>query len=142
MKTIKLKIKNEVNLTKELKEFNSLVRYSFNRFQEGLKEKEVREKVNKLFKNNCWFNQCGIKVGQQLYKKHKDKKERKKKRNKDYYQRNKDRNITEAAKTRESNRCIIELLIDRPVKEIAQYCKLSVSSIYRIRKEILAEQSK
>ena len=37
MKTIK--IKNEVNLTKELKEFNSIVRYSFNRFQEGLKEK-------------------------------------------------------------------------------------------------------
>lgn len=74
MKTIKLKIKNEVNLTKELKEFNSIVRYSFNRFQEGLKEKEVREKVNYLFKDNCWFNQCAIKVGQQLYKKHKDKK--------------------------------------------------------------------
>ena len=74
MKTIKLKIKNEVNLTKELKEFNSMVRYSFNRFQEGLKEKEIRSKVNELFKNNCWFNQCGIKVGQQLYKKHKDKK--------------------------------------------------------------------
>ena len=74
MKTIKLKIKNEVNLTKELKEFNSIVRYSFNRFQEGLKEKEVREKVNSLFKNNCWFNQCAIKVGQQLSKQHKDKK--------------------------------------------------------------------
>ena len=74
MKTIKLKIKNEVNLTKELKEFNSIVRYSFNRFQEGLKEKEVREKVNSLFKNNCWFNQCALKVGQQLFKKHKDKK--------------------------------------------------------------------
>ena len=73
MKTIKLKIKNEVNLTKELKEFNSIVRYSFNRFQEGLKEKEVREKVNSLFKNNCWFTQCGIKVGQQLFKKHKNK---------------------------------------------------------------------
>ena len=74
MKTIKLKIKNEVNLTIELKEFNSIVRYSFNRFQEGLKEKEIRAKVNELFKNNCWFNQCAIKVGQQLYKKHKDKK--------------------------------------------------------------------
>jgi IS605 OrfB family transposase len=73
MKTIKLKIKNEVNLTKELKEFNSIVRYSFNRFQENLKEKEIREKVNPLFKNNCWFNQCAIKVGQQLFKKHKDK---------------------------------------------------------------------
>lgn len=74
MKTIKLKIKNEVNLTKELKEFNSIVHYSFNRFQEGLKEKEVRSLVNELFKNNCWFNQCAIKAGQQLFKKHKDKK--------------------------------------------------------------------
>ena len=73
MKTIKLKIKNEINITKELKEFNSMVRFSFNRFQEGLKEKEVREKVNYLFKDNCWFNQCAIKAGQQLYKKHKDK---------------------------------------------------------------------
>ena len=73
MKTIKLKIKNEINLTKELKEFNSIVRFSFNRFQEGLKEKEVREKVNYLFKDNCWFNQCAIKAGQQLFKKHKDK---------------------------------------------------------------------
>ena len=73
MKTIKLKIKNEINITKELKEFNSIVRFSFNRFQEGLKEKEIRSKVNELFKNNCWFNQCGIKVGQQLFKKHKDK---------------------------------------------------------------------
>ena len=74
MKTIKLKIKNEINLTKELKEFNSMVRFSFNRFQEGLKEKEVRSLVNELFKNNCWFNQCAIKVSQQLFKKHKDKK--------------------------------------------------------------------
>ena len=74
MKTIKLKIKNEVNLTAKLKEFNSIVRYSFNRFQEDLKEKEVRNKVNDLFKNNCWFNQCAIKVGQQLFKKHKSKK--------------------------------------------------------------------
>ena len=46
MKTIKLKIKNKVDLTKELKEFNSIVHFSFNRFQEGLKEKEIREKVN------------------------------------------------------------------------------------------------
>ena len=73
MKTIKLKIKNKINITKELKEFNSIVRFSFNRFQESSKEKEVRNKVNSLFKNNCWFNQCAIKVGQQLYKKHKDK---------------------------------------------------------------------
>lgn len=70
------------------------------------------------------------------------KQERRKKRNKDYYQRKKHQNKTEAAKTREYNRCIIELCIDRPVKEIAQYCNLSVSSIYRIRKEILSSTSK
>ena len=69
-----MKIKNKIDLTIELNSFNSMVRYSFNRFQEGLKEKEVRSKVNELFKNNCWFNQCAIKVGQQLFKKHKDKK--------------------------------------------------------------------
>ena len=73
MKTIKLKIKNEINITKELKEFNSIVRFSFNRFQEDLNEKEIRSKVNELFKNNCWFNQYAIKVGQQLFKKYKDK---------------------------------------------------------------------
>ena len=73
MKTIKLKIKNNIDLTKELKKFNSIVRFSFNRFQEGLKEKEIRHKVNYLFKNGAWFNQCAIKVGQQLFKKHKNK---------------------------------------------------------------------
>ena len=73
MKTIKLKIKNEVDFTKELKLFNSVVRYSFNRFQEGLVEKEVRSKVKELFSSNSWFLECAIKFGQQLYKKHQDK---------------------------------------------------------------------
>ena len=73
MKTIKLKIKNNIDFTKELKIFNSVVRYSFNRFQENLKEKEVRNKVKELFSSNSWFLQCAIKVGQQLYKKHQDK---------------------------------------------------------------------
>ena len=70
MKTIKLKIKNNVDFTRELRLLNSVVRYSFNRFQEGLSEKDVRSKVKELFKANSWFLQCAIKVGQQLYKKH------------------------------------------------------------------------
>lgn len=70
MKTIKLKIKNEIDFITELKLFNSVVRYSFNRFQEGLAEKEVRFKIKELFSGNSWFLQCAIKVGQQLYKKH------------------------------------------------------------------------
>ena len=73
MKTIKLKIKNEVDFTKELKLFNSVVRYSFNRFQENLVEKEGRNKVKELFTGNSWFIECAIRVGQQLYKKHQDK---------------------------------------------------------------------
>lgn len=74
MKTIKLKIKNEVNFTTELKLFNSVVRYSFNRFQENLSEKEVRDKVKRLFSGNSWFIQCAIGKGKQIFEKHKDKK--------------------------------------------------------------------
>ena len=59
-----------IDFTRELRLFNSVVRYSFNRFQEGLSEKDVRSKVKELFKANSWFLQCAIKVGQQLYKKH------------------------------------------------------------------------
>lgn len=73
MKTIKLKIKNEVDFTKELKMFNSIVRYSFNRFQEGLLEKETRYKVKKLFSSNSWFIECAIGKGKQIFEKHKDK---------------------------------------------------------------------
>ena len=74
MKTIKLKIKNKVDFTKELKLFNSVVRYSFNRFQEELTEKEVRSKVKELFSGNSWFLQCAIGKGKQIFEKHKDKK--------------------------------------------------------------------
>ena len=74
MKTIKLKIKNEVDFTKELKLFNSVVRYSFNRFQEGLILKEVRSKVKELFSSNSWFIECAIGKGKQIFEKHKDKK--------------------------------------------------------------------
>ena len=74
MKTIKLKIKNEVDFTRELKLFNSVVRYSFNRFQEGLSLKEVRFKVKELFSSNSWFIECAIGKGKQIFEKHKDKK--------------------------------------------------------------------
>lgn len=74
MKTIKLKIKNEVDFTTELKLFNSIVRYSFNRFQEGLTLNEVRNKVKELFKGNSWFIECAIGKGKQIFEKHQDKK--------------------------------------------------------------------
>lgn len=74
MKTIKLKIKNEVDFTRELKLFNSVVRYSFNRFQEGFAVKEVRCKVKELFSGNSWFIECAIGKGKHTFEKHKDKK--------------------------------------------------------------------
>ena len=74
MKTIRLKVKNKVDFAKELKLFNSVVRYSFNRFQEELSLKEVRNKVKELFKGNSWFIECAIGKGKQVFEKHKDKK--------------------------------------------------------------------
>ena len=75
MTTLKLKLENEIDILKEQKVFSNIVRLSFNRFQDGLKEKEVREFLKDKFEGwNSWFVQCGIKIGQQLFQKHKDKK--------------------------------------------------------------------
>jgi len=75
MKTIKAKILNKVDFSNELKTFNSIARIAFNRFQDGLKEKQVRAICHSLFPNlNCWFLQCAVKEGSALYAKHKDSK--------------------------------------------------------------------
>ena len=42
------------------REYTSCFRYAFNRFQEGLSEKEVRSKCRKLFNLNSWILQCSI----------------------------------------------------------------------------------
>jgi len=74
MKTIKLKIKNQVNFDDELRIFNSVVRYSYNRFKDGLSEKDVRAKVNQLFSENCWFLQSALKEGKAIFDKNKGNK--------------------------------------------------------------------
>lgn len=74
MKTIKLKIMNEFCCIEELRLFNSIVRFSYNRFREGLKEIEVRAKCRKIFKANSWFVQCAIKESKVVYEKFKEKK--------------------------------------------------------------------
>ena len=75
MKTIDLKIINDVDLLKLQKNFNSIVRYTFNRFQEGLKEKEVRYMTQTIFSNEkSWFLQCAVKDGQSIYNKFKNQK--------------------------------------------------------------------
>ena len=74
MKTIKLPIQNTVNFDNELRVFNSIVRYSYNRFKDGLNEKDVRAKVNQLFSGNCWFLQSALKEGKAIFDKNKENK--------------------------------------------------------------------
>ena len=74
MKTIKLPIQNTVNFDDELRVFNSVVRYSYNRFKDGHNEKDVRAKVNQLFSGNCWFLQSALKEGKAIFDKNKENK--------------------------------------------------------------------
>ena len=48
--------------------FSSIVRVAFNRYQDGLAEKEVRAYCNSMFDHNCWFIQSAIKEAAALYK--------------------------------------------------------------------------
>jgi hypothetical protein len=78
MKTIKLKIVNNIDLNYELKTYNSIVHYAYNRFHDNpsLKEKDIRGLTNDLFKGqiNSWLLQCGIKEAIQIQKRNKEKK--------------------------------------------------------------------
>ena len=78
MKTIKLKIMNSIDLNYELKIYNSVVHFAYNRFHDdsSLKEKDVRFQVNKLFKSklNSWLLQCAIKEGKSIQERNCNKK--------------------------------------------------------------------
>ena len=75
MKTIKLKIMNDFECAEELRLFNDILRFSYNRFKEGLKEIEVRARCREVFKGlNSWFVQCAIKEGKAVFEKFKEKK--------------------------------------------------------------------
>ena len=73
MNTIKLDIQNKVDILDEMRIFNNIVRMSYNRFKDGLKEKEVRHDVSSYFNENCWFIQCAVKDAKSVYTKFKDK---------------------------------------------------------------------
>ena len=78
MKTIKLKIMNSIDLDYELKTYNSIVHYAYNRFHDdvSLSEKDVREQVNSIFKGkiNSWLIQCGIKDAKSIQERNGSKK--------------------------------------------------------------------
>lgn len=63
MLTIKLPIQNKINTIDLMREYNSCMRYSYNRFKDGMPEKDIRHdiKAKELFKNiDSWFVQCAI----------------------------------------------------------------------------------
>ena len=78
MKTIKLKIMNTIDLNYELRTYNSVVHFAYNRFHDDdtVKEKNVRSQVNQLFKGklNSWLLQCAIKDGKSIQERQGNKK--------------------------------------------------------------------
>ena len=68
MKTVKLTICNKVDVLDDMRVFSSIVRVAFNRFQDGMGEKEVRSYCNSMFDHNSWFIQSAIKEAAALYK--------------------------------------------------------------------------
>ena len=78
MKTIKLKIMNTVDLNYELRTYNSVVHFAYNRFHDdnSVKEKDVRSQANQLFKGklNSWLLQCAIKDGKAIQERQGNKK--------------------------------------------------------------------
>ena len=69
---------NSIDLNCELKTYNSVVHFAYNRFHDdnSVKEKDVRSQVNKLFKGklNSWLLQCAIKDGKSIQERNQKKK--------------------------------------------------------------------
>jgi len=77
MKTIKLPYKSSEDLTPILKQYSSVVRYSYNRFLENKTEKEVRyltKSLSNINNLNSWLIQCAIKDAKAIHTKFKDEK--------------------------------------------------------------------
>ncbi len=67
MKTVKLQITNKPDVLDDMRIFSSIVRMAFNRFQEGLSEKEVRAYLRQRFRHNNWILQSAVKEAQAIY---------------------------------------------------------------------------
>ena len=69
---------NSVDLNYELKTYNSVIHFAYNRFHDDIsvKEKDVRSQVNQLFKGklNSWLLQCAIKEGKSIQERNNNKK--------------------------------------------------------------------
>ena len=69
---------NSIDLNYELRTYNSVVHFAYNRFHDdsSIKEKDVRSQVNQLFKGklNSWLLQCAIKEGKSIQERNGSKK--------------------------------------------------------------------
>jgi len=73
MITIKLPIQNKIDIQDLQRIYSSCLRYSYNRFNNGLNEKEIKKLTKDKFRIGSWFVQCCIKEAQELSKRFKDK---------------------------------------------------------------------
>ena len=60
MKTVKLDISNEVHFLDDMRSYNRIRRMAFNRFREGMEEKDVRAEIAGYYSEGSWFTQCAI----------------------------------------------------------------------------------
>lgn len=68
MKTVKLTIRDKIDVLDDMRIFSSIVRVAFNRYRDRMKEKEVRAYCNSIFDHNSWFIQSAVKEAAALYK--------------------------------------------------------------------------
>ena len=68
MKTIKLPVSFNEKIEEDIKVYSSVVRYSFNRFQEGLKIKEIYHLCSEKFNLGSHLLNCANREAQSLFK--------------------------------------------------------------------------
>lgn len=69
MKTIKLPVSFNEKIEEDIRVYSSVVRYSFNRFQEGKKIKEIYHDCNEKFNLGSHLLNCANREAQGLFKK-------------------------------------------------------------------------
>ena len=74
MKTIKLPVSFNASIEEDIRVYSSVVRYSFNRFQEGLKIKEIYHDCSKKFNLGSHLLNCANREAQSLFKREGQKK--------------------------------------------------------------------
>jgi len=73
MITIKLPIQNEINIQDLQRVYSSCLRFAYNRFKEGLNEKEIGRLINSKFEIGCRLKTGAVKESQYIFKKFKNK---------------------------------------------------------------------